>query len=249
MTDLQRVSGPGWPFGARDRAIALLAAIGILAAIAKPWGVENGDQSPRLPEPSADVAATSSPVPLAGHAYDPKLFGPFEPAPDWSVWPAGYFVSVQYVTREAVDRRPSSPPAGASGAPSLPPPGSNGPDPSPVGSGPDWPAEIVVGPGDHLLWIGIDTPLGWTIRDAVLQRVSGGTLRAVPITRLPSEWDDHFAVYGIPVVASTDRLTEWPPGTYRLEVTVDPGRVTRTIRITIMTAPDSVSVPEVTTPP
>jgi hypothetical protein len=249
MTDVQRVSRPGSPFSGRDRAIALVVTIGILAAIAKPWG--NGlDGSPATPAQSARAEPTPSPVPLPGHAFDPKLFGPFEPSPDWSIWPAGYFVSVEFVSREAIDRPPSLPASGPSQAAESPLAASHGPDSSPAVIGPDWPAEIVVGPGDHLVWLGVDTPLGWTISDTVLRRIeSDGSLTDVPISRLPSEWDDHFAVLGIPVDASSERLADWAPGTYRLDITVDPGRLTRTIRVSILTAPDASSVPSPTTLP
>jgi hypothetical protein len=223
--------------------------IGMVAAIAKPWG-DDGIRTAAGPTPSFGAAPTPPPVGIAGHAFDPKMFGPFEPAPDWSIWPAGYFVSVQYVTRQANDRPPGAPPTRPSPAPGATASPSPPPDPSVAVIGPDWPAEVVVGPGDHLVWLGVDTPLGWTIRDTVLRRLgSDGSLTNMPLTRLPSDWDDHFAVLGIPVDASSERLTDWQPGTYRLDVTVDPGRITRTIRITILTTPDPSPVPGVTMQP
>ena len=243
MTEVRRVSAPGSPFSGRERAIAAVVTIGVLAAILKPWGSDPGAGAvtPR-PSARASAAATPAPVDLAGHAYDQNLFGPFEPAPDWSIWPAGYFVSVRYVTREAVDQpivEPTASPAGrpsSSATPSAAPPAS--------GDGPAWPPGIVVGPGDHLLWLGINTPLGWTIRDAGL-RLTGtdGSRTEVPLTRLPTDWGDHFAVLGIPMGPASERLIDWPPGRYRLSITVDPGRITRTIEISIMTAPEPVAAP------
>ena len=243
MTEVRRVSAPGSPFGGRDRAIGTVVAIGILVAIIKPWG-SGPASTAATPRPSASSAATAAPVTLAGHSYDQKLFGPFEPAPDWSIWPAGYFVSVRYVSRQAIDS-PANGPAPAGGAPS--PTASVTPTPAPSGppdAGPAWPPEIVVGPGDHLLWLGINTPHGWTIRATSLRRTAtGGALEDVPLTRLPSDWDDHFAVLGIPVEPASDRLIDWPPGRYRLAITVDPGRVTRTIDVLVLTTPEPPAAP------
>jgi hypothetical protein len=235
MTAVQPVSGPGLPFGRRDRAVALVVTIGVLTALAKPWGDDRGgDRTGTTALPLVGAAATPSPVTLPGHAWDPKMFGPFEPAPDWSVWPAGYFISVQFVTREAIDRPVSgqSPAPPASGVPAE----TSRPLPPPPPDQPDWPTTIDIGPGDHLLWLGIDAPLGWTFREFALRRLeANGSHTAIAITRLPSEWDDHFAVLGVPVDTFSDRLTDWPPGTYRLDITVDPGRITRTIQVNVMT--------------
>jgi hypothetical protein len=244
MTEVRRVSAPGSPFGGRDRAIGAVVAIGIAVAIIKPWGGGPG-LSPATPRPSPSVAATPAPAVLDGHAFDPKLFGPFEPAPDWSIWPAGYFVSVRYVSRQAVDSPATEPPAAPGTEPSPAVPPTPSPDPAgPPDEGPAWPHEIVVGPGDHLLWLGINTPLGWTIRDTSLTRTSPGVATEdVPLTRLPSDWDDHFAVLGIPVAPGAERLVDWPPGHYRLAITVDPGRVTRTIEVQILTTPEPPAAP------
>lgn len=243
MSEVRRVSAPGSPFSGRDRAIATVVSIGILVAIIKPWGDGRGS-AVATPRPTASPAATPAPVEAEGHGYDPKLFGPFEPAPDWSIWPAGYFVSVRYVTRQAVDDtsapvvEPAASPSPATSATPSPAP------PSPVDGGPAWPTEIVVGPGDHLLWLGINTPHGWAIRDAELIRTTtDGREEEVPLTRLPSDWDDHFAVLGIPVGPASERLVDWPPGEYRLRITVDPGRLTRTIEISILTAPEPAAAP------
>jgi hypothetical protein len=240
MTDVQRVSGTRSPFSGRDRAVALLLTLGVLAAIAKPWGSDTDRAGRASPSPLPSPAASTPAAQFAGHAFDPKLFGPFEPHPDWSIWPAGYFISVQYVTRRGVPSTVLS-----SAPPSSEPSDRASPASSPANAaGPDWPPEIVVGPGDHLLWLGVDTPLGWTIRETTLRRIGpGGSLVVVPITRLPSDWDDHFAVLGIPVAAASGQLTDWPRGDYRLTITVDPGSVTRTISIRIETVPDPAPEP------
>lgn len=243
MTEVRRVSAPGSPFGGRDRAIAAAVAFGLFVAIIKPWGGEPGT-AVATPRSSASPVATIAPVDLAGHGYDQKLFGPFEPAPDWSIWPAGYFVSVRYVSRQAIDSPADDPPAAPGGTPSPVASATPTPAPSPPDAGPAWPSEILVGPGDHLLWLGINTPHGWTIRATSLRRMApDGSLEDVPLTRLPSDWDDHFAVLGIPVEPAADRLIDWPPGRYRLAITVDPGRVTRTIEVLVLTTPEPPAAP------
>jgi hypothetical protein len=152
-------------------------------------------------------------------------------------------VSVRYVTRQAVDEPTLDPTASPGELPSASTTPSPTP-PSPAVDGPAWPAEIVVGPGDHLLWLGINTPHGWTIRSADLRRIgTDGSTTNVPLTRLPSDWDDHFAVLGIPVGPASERLVDWPKGQYRLSITVDPGSVTRTIEISIMTTPEPAAAP------
>ena len=238
MTDVQRVSRPGSPFGGRDRALALVVAIGVLAAIAKPWG---DPSRPLIPLPSLRAAPSPTvEAQLPGRPYEPELFGPFEPAPSWSIWPAGYFVSVKYVTRRGQPGSEPEPSPSRSPGPSGTAPSSK-PGSTEAARGPDWPPIIEVGPGDHLLWLGVDTPLGWTIRTSTLARIGpDGRPVNVPITRLPSDWDDHFAVLGIPVVGRADRLTDWPRGDYRLTITVDPGGLARTIVVRIETLADPV---------
>lgn len=243
MTEVRRVTVSGSPFGGRDRAVGAVIAVGIAVAIIKPWG--DGPRPAATPRPSPSIAATAAPVTLAGHSYDQKLFGPFEPAPDWSIWPAGYFVSVRYVSRQAIDSAANGPSAAPAAQPSPTSSATPAPAPSrPPDAGPAWPAEIVVGAGDHLLWLGINTPHGWTIRETTLRRTAAdGSLVDVALTRLPSDWDDHFAVLGIPVELGAERLVDWPSGRYRLAITVDPGRITRTIEILVLTTPEPPAAP------
>ena len=212
MTEVRRVSAPGSPFSGRDRAIAAVVSIGLFVAIIKPWGSEPGS-AVATPRPSASAAATAD----RGRR-----------------WPA------TATTRSSSDRS-SRPPTGASGRPAiscrsgtspvrrstnrrvdptaspgdLPSPSAtpSPAPPSPAVGGPAWPAEIVVGPGDHLLWLGINTPLGWTIRSTDLRRIgTDGSTTNVPLTRLPSDWDDHFAVLGIPVGAGLGAAHRLAPG-------------------------------------
>ncbi len=57
----------------------------------------------------------------------------------------------------------------------------------------------------------------------------------VATERLPSPWDDHFTVLGIPAADDGDTLSVWPTGDYRLDLTVLPGEIRRTIAIGVRT--------------
>lgn len=234
MSGLQRVPAPRVPFGRHGdlAAIALFVIVAIL--IAKPWGGGSAPRDASPPPTERPMPATAGPTPFAaGYAYDPGIFGPFEPRPEWSIWPAGFFVTVLYVTREARDLatvQPSTAAPGTSVAIGMPEPAAA------TEPGAGWPALITIGPGDHLLWLGINTPLDWTVREtAVRRRGEDGFRKEVPVVRLPSDWGPPFTVIGIPTSAGSDRLAVWARGSYDLEVTLDPGAVTRSIRIEIET--------------
>jgi hypothetical protein len=232
MSDLQRVPAPRLPF-ARHGDVAALGLLVIVAAlIVKPWG-ETSAALDAGSRPTASPAATPAPTAIeAGYAYDQSIFGPFEPNPEWSVWPAGFFVTVLYVTRETQPTPVPGSPAPATGSPAPTGAATGGPS----GTEADWPAVVTIGPGDHLLWLGINTPIEWSARKATVWRETAGSPRtAVPVVRLPSSWGPNFIVIGIPVAAGSERLTIWPQGSYVVEVTLDPGAVKRSIRVEIQT--------------
>lgn len=243
MTGTQRVPSPSSRLTGHEGAVASAVLIAILVAIAKPWGAGPGDTDSSRPA-FASPSKSAEPGPsVAGHVFDPNLYGPFEPAPDWSIWPAGYFVTVLFVTRASNADAQLSPIATA-GPSSRPGIGSPRPAASSSATaGPNWPSTIEVGPGDHLLWLGINTPRGWSVRGAVLRRIQPhGAATVVPTTRLPSLWDDHFTVLAIPTSSSSTTLAVWPSGDYRLDLTVSPGNIERTIVIHVGTA--DVAVPQ-----
>ncbi|MEA2578494.1 MAG: hypothetical protein QOD78_2082 [Chloroflexota bacterium] len=229
MAELQPVPNKPSPVAGREGTVAVLLGIALLVVIAKPWGTE------------ADrAAATASPFP--SHTAEPStaadrdsdlqvaLFGPFEPTPEWSIWPAGYFVSVMYVARAPrAEARPSLAPSASS------PPGS------------EWPARIEVGEQDHLLWLGIDTPLGFKLETATLRRANAdGTSTIVDTRRIPSPWPSHFSVVALPHGTTDTTLTVWPAGSYRLQLAVSPGDIRRTIEISIHTVPNLEPSPSAT---
>jgi hypothetical protein len=166
-----------------------------------------------------------------GFAYDQSVFGPFEPEPEWSVWPGGFFVTILYVTREAHQEPSAAPtPSGGLPAPSSSPPGT---------AAAGWPASITIGPGDHLLWLGLDTPLAFTVRTATVWRLhEDGSRTSVPVVRLPTEWGANFAVIGIPVAPGSDRLSVWPRGEYEVSVQLGPNGEMRTLSVDIHTLDD-----------
>ncbi len=55
----------------------------------------------------------------------------------------------------------------------------------------------------------------------------------VNLERFASPWPSHFAVLGIPTTPGQDLLNVWPPGQYRLDLTFNPGGITRTVDIQI----------------
>jgi hypothetical protein len=235
MSDLQRVPAPRLPF-ARHGEIAALGLLVIVAAlIVKPWGATSAalDAGPR---PTASPAATPAPTAIeAGYAYDQSIFGPFEPNPEWSIWPAGFFVTVLYVTRESTDEVsvPVSPAPTGTESP-APTEGAGPVATSPPATG--WPEVVTIGPGDHLLWLGINTPIEVIVREARVWREDASGLRTeVPIVRLPSIWGPHFTIVGIPAAAGSERLAIWAQGRYDVEVTLDPGAEKRSIRVEIQT--------------
>jgi hypothetical protein len=232
MTETQRVPAPRLPLSGHGTFTALVA-IGILSAlILKPWGApEPGTDGVALPRASTP-GPTPRPTPiLAGFAYDQSVFGPFEPSPEWSVWPGGFFVTLLYVTREARD------------VPSAAPTPVGGPSPSPgLGASDGWPASITIGPGDHLLWLGLNTPARISVRETTVWHLHEDGIRsAMPVVRLPTEWGPNFAVIGIPVTTGSSRLSVWPQGRYEVAVRLDPSGEMRTMLVDIQTLTDPAS--------
>jgi hypothetical protein len=249
MTVTQRVPKPPSRLEGHEGTVAAVVLVAIVAAILKPWGA--GSNTPvQSAGPFSTQSAAPAPEPTAlGHVFDAGLYGPFEPSPEWSIWPAGYFVSVRFVTRARdvallPDTAPT--PTISPDPPTVSPPIAASPS---EGTGPNWPTEVDILPGEHLLWLGINTPRGWSIRDLALRRVEREGTSIVSTRRLPSRWDDHFTVIGIPTTESAETLSIWPPGDYLLELVVVPGDLERTIVIRVRTAADVVDDPVVELPP
>jgi hypothetical protein len=176
--------------------------------------------------------------------YDPRLFGSYEPAPAWELWPAGYVVEFGIAGPVDVHGQesagPSAGPSSASpsgpapasdpplqtGAPSLPPPGFE-----PV---------VDLGASDHLIALGVNTPADVRVTEITLWMQAGAACcdQSVPIIRLPTLWESqHFHVIGIADPFRPGEAGPWLAGEYRLDLhTVD--GVVRSVRLRLSAPAD-----------
>lgn len=220
------------------RRVIVVVLVGLLIAIAKPWGNGIGPSSASAPQPSLGPAATPKPSAstLSG-TYDFLAFGTNEPPPGWELWPAGSLASYSYAMRidMAVSAVPTSEPAGSVG-PGSPPPT---PAPTPVGAPSaagvpaSWPT-IRVPRGSILDLVGINQPLGYSVHVTGLTRIEDdGSVTRLRALLATSPWPDHFTTVGYAPRATEDAMAPWPRGRYRLELTIDPGGVRRTLEIVV----------------
>lgn len=227
MTETQRVPAPRVPLRGHGEAAALLLVGIVILLIAKPWAPASSADPATAPWSTGNPPTTVPTLVEAGFAYDPGVFGAFEPAPEWSVWPGGLIVTLLYVTREAGP------------GPSAEPPGATPPASPAAPSRPGWPSVVTIGRRDHLLWLGLNTPITFTVRDATLSHLrDDGSRSAVPVVRLPTNWGTNFAVIGIPMAPGSNRLAVWPQGSYEVAVTLDPSGEMRTILVEVQTLED-----------
>jgi len=245
ILDVQPVRPRPSRFDGHLGLVSAFIAGALLVAIIKPWGLGVQSSNVARSTPSAPPAPSETPPPELGYesrVYDPSIFGSHEPEAAWAFWPAGFLVTFGFVIQVPGDagaspgasavpsgRGAPTPAAASPGAATSPQPG-----PPSVADDPVWPARFDVPTGNHLLLIGINMPLGHSLASVQLQHASAsGSLDAVTVRQLPSPWPSHFAVIGLPTSVADDRLAIWPSGRYRLDMTFDPGQVTRTIEITI----------------
>ena len=229
MDDLTRVTGPSSPLEGRSAKVIAVVVIAILIAMIKPWNDSStpavARATPGVPTPMQTLASPTPFDPLAN--YDHELFGIYEPAARWELWPAGYLVSFGFAMR--IDSGDVGDPGG-SPVPgvSSPPPGSEGP-----GTGqPIWPATIHLIAGGLQL-VGINTPPGFTVaRVAVTRLDQGGAQISLPVVNAPSRWPDHFTVIGIDD-GTQQPLESWPRGRYRLDLQFEPGTIVRSIELDV----------------
>ena len=121
---------------------------------------------------------------------------------------------------------------------SADPAASDGPGSSPDAEIPVWPAGIDLPVGNHLLLIGINTPLDYHVRSARLTRLGPDAPGSdVPLIRPTSPWPLHFTVIGVDGGRGPDRPAFWLPGRYRLDLVIDPGPIERSIEVTVATGP------------
>ncbi len=236
MTELRKVTGPPSPVERHAGRIVAVVVIALLIAIVKPWG---GPADHQLPVGVA--SATPTPVPTARPTPRPRLydflsFGTNQPPPGWEMWPAGNLASFSFAMR--VDLRP--PDAAASG-PASSPGASSSATQIPVASAADglgtvpaiWPT-IRIPLGSNLDLIGLNYPRGFSVRVVSLHQVDApdGTA-AVRAIIGSSPWPDHFTIVGFAPSNGPDAMQPWPPGTYRLDLTFDPGAISRSVEVVI----------------
>ena len=239
MAELRPVAGPSSPVQRHVRRLIVVVVVGLVVAIAKPWGAGIGPSSASAPlsvlnsEPTP--AATATPAPVAGK-YDFLAFGTNEPPPGWELWPAGRLASFSFAMRidmatpiSVAEPAPSG--AGASPTPIATPTPLG--TPSANGIPADWPA-IRIPRGSVLDLVGINQPLGYVVHIVGLTRIDAdGSVTPVRVLLSTSPWPTHFTTFGYSPSATEDSMAPWPAGHYRLELTIDPGAAARILDIIV----------------
>jgi hypothetical protein len=237
MADLQRV-----PI---DRPLptswlpTLLSVSGILLALAivKPWADRSAPSVASSPAASHAAPRAVPTSRVARSAYDPRLFGIREPDPAWELWPAGYVVEFGIAGPLPVGGQGAAASPAATDTQEPPPGASPVASPEPGASvGPATDAHIVdLGPTDHLVALGINTPADVRVERIALWLLTGAPCcpDAVSILRLPTLWDSrHFLVIGVADAAQPHVPGDWAPGEYRLDLTTVTGDV-RSVRFRV----------------
>jgi hypothetical protein len=129
-------------------------------------------------------------------------------------------------------------------SPTAVPPVASG---APADDGPTWPATIRITDGNHLGLIGINMPLGFRVSGMGVFRTTDGADEPLDIISPASDWPSHFTIVAIADESRSEAIERWPPGTYRLELTFEPGNISRSIVIEI--DPSRFDEPERTASP
>jgi hypothetical protein len=221
-------------------AIGAALAIVLLLAIVEPWA------PPDPAAPGAGVAAVPTGVVAPATArprpdrdsYDPRLFGLHEPGPAWELWPAGYVVEFGIAGPRVVRGQETAGPSQRSDETAEPEGtgtiGAPAPTPTPPPLAPE--GDVVdLGPADHLIALGINTPADVRIADVRL--LQQGRRRCfcvdVRLVRLPTPWaSKHFVVIGIADPERPGEPGPWIPGEYLLELVTVEGDV-RAVRVRV----------------
>jgi hypothetical protein len=237
MADLQRV--PVDRPLPRSWLPTILSALAVVVALAvlKPWQDRSATAPVGTPGASRTLPSSQPTRRAPRSEYDPRLFGTREPDPAWELWPAGYVVEFGLAGPLPVHgqdgpspgtspRTSAVPTQGASASPSTSPAPSPAPDPELV---------VDLGPADHLIALGINTPADVRIVeiDLWLQRGEACCDEQVPIVRLPTLWDSqHFLVIGIADPERPGETGPWLPGEYRLDLVTIAAEV-RSVRLRV----------------
>ena len=195
----------------------LTAVVGLVLvlAIVKPWG---DGAPPAQPSSGARATARTTNLPPTARAprteYEPRLFGYREPDPGWELWPAGFVF--EFGLAGPVPVHSAAPTGAASAPPRLVP------SPAPTESaGPPSVAVLDLGPADHLIAIGLNTPADVRVTDIGLWILRGDACCAEPLpyVRLPTLWEsDHFFVIAAEDPDQPGQPGPWPVAEYRLDL-------------------------------
>jgi len=254
MDDVEPVRPPPSPLGGHGALVGGLLVLALIVVLVKPWGADPDGASGRAA--IATATPSPSPTPSAGSdngygdvGYDPSIFGIAPPPARWGIWPVGYLVTFGFVA-QVPDAQPAASPARPSPGATAPvggpsaggvvgaSPGASSPVATPVAApadgGPAWPSRFDVPDGTHLLLVGVNMPLGFSLRSFSLDLLAAdGTWSSVELERYPPPWPEHFAVVGLPGRTSDGHLEPWPGGQYRLTLAFDPTGISRTIDIVV----------------
>lgn len=252
MDDVQPVRPPPSPLRGHGGLVGVLIVVALLVVIVKPWGAGAERSVAVVPAatPSPTPSPTATPEPDNGYSdigYDPSIFGIAPPPARWGILPVGFLVTFGFVAQvpdaSSATASPGLPipaPTAHAGGPSTGPTSTSVPPASPASTvspadgGPAWPSEFDVPNGTHLLLIGINMPVGLSLRSSSLEVLGpDGTWRPVELDRYPPPWPNHFAVVGLPRRASDGHLLPWPVGRYRLTLQFDPTDIGRSIDIVV----------------
>jgi hypothetical protein len=248
MSDLTKVTGPSSPLEGTSAKVIVVVLAGILVAVLKPWAGPAPPAATIASEPPRPTTQPSSDV--IAH-YDPSVFGVYEPAPDWELWPAGYLVSFGFAMRIDNGLKDPPPVAAASAAPGASSTPAQTARPAPtrsVADEPAWPSSITITASSHLALIGINTPLGHRVSATALRLEPDGTTTAFRVLKLPSPWPTHFTVIALDDGSGRSPRESWPAGRYRLHLRFDPGPIVRDIEIDIGDS-EAPALPSSSVPP
>lgn len=217
-------------------------AIILTLAVVKPWdALGPGEPAAQRPSFSAWPAAALPPTARPERdTYDPRLFGNYEPYPAWELWPAGYVVEFGIAGPVDVHGQESpAPPDGVAssakpGSP-MPPTGSPQQTTTPAPPSPGFEHVVDIGPADHLIALGINTPADVRVTQITLWMQAGDVCcdQLIPTIRLPTPWQSqHFHVIGIADRFRPGEAGPWLAGEYRLDLATVGGE-TRSVRLRV----------------
>ena len=229
MTDLRRVSGPSSRFDRQAGRIIVIAVVAIVIAIVKPWGTSVRPSA----FPATSPRPTASPSPPAAVRPPMYDFLTFRDQRDrsrrWELRAGRQprVVLLRDAHRHGRPRRQRRPRARS--APTSDPDATASSVPGPGGVPKSWPT-IHIPVGSDLDLLGLNRPLGYDIEIAALVRLADdGTERPVEFRIGRSSVAGTLHDRRVPAAGSAEGMEPWPPGHYRLDVVIDPGRVARSV--------------------